>query len=180
MRLPPLLLWGSLTLGLPPTVAAQGDIRFGLGGGLTVPVRSYAGLADKGWLGTASLTFFPGASTSLGFRLDAIYARNTLSVSDWDQTQLGGTANLVFQFGARRSPNRFYVFGGGGYIRTQSTSPILGTVSTTDPALNTGAGISFGARAVALYCEARYITVSTAGTKPQYAPIVAGITFGGF
>ena len=179
MRHPALLLWGSLALGLPATSAAQ-DIRLGLGGGLTIPIRSYADLADKGWLGTANLTFFPGASTSLGFRLDAIYARNSLSVSDWHQTQLGGIANLVFQFGARRTPNRFYVFGGGGYIRTRSTSPILGTVSTTDPALNTGAGISFGARAVAFYGEARYITVSAAGTKPQYAPFVAGITIGGF
>ena len=178
MRHPALLLWGSLALGLPATVTAQG-IRLGLGGGLTIPIRSYAGLADKGWLGTANLTFFPGASTSLGFRLDAVYARNSLSVSDWHQTQLGGIGNLMFQFGARRTPNRFYVFAGGGYIRTRSTSPLLGTVTTTDPALNAGAGISFGARALALYGEARYITVSTSGTKPQYAPIVAGVSIGG-
>jgi hypothetical protein len=179
MRRPVLLLWGSLALGLPAGAAAQ-DIRLGLGAGLTLPIRSYADLAARGWLGTANLTFFPGASASLGFRLDAIYAHNTLSVDDWRQTQLGGIANLVFQFGARRTPNRFYVFGGGGYVRTRSTSTLLGSVSSTDPALNAGAGISFGTRAVALYGEARYVTVSSVGTKPQYAPIIAGITIGGF
>jgi hypothetical protein len=178
MRRSALLLLGSLALSLPAASAAQ-EVRLGLGGGLTIPIRSYADLANKGWLGTANLTFFPGASTSLGFRLDAIYARSNLSVTDWHQTQLGGLANLVFQFGARRTPNRFYVFGGGGYIRTRSSNRFLGTVSSTDPALNAGAGISFGARALAFYGEARYVTVSTAGTKPQYAPVVAGISIGG-
>jgi hypothetical protein len=178
MRHPALLLWGTLALGVPAAVTAQ-EIRLGLGGGLTVPMRAYGDLVEKGWLGTGSLTFFPGASASLGFRLDAIYAHSSLAISDGNQTQLGGTANLVFQFGARRTPNRFYVFGGGGYIRTKSSSPNFGSVSTTDPALNAGAGVSFGARALALYAEARYVTVSTSGVKPQYAPLVAGVSIGG-
>jgi hypothetical protein len=179
MRAPAILAVACLVAGAPPTLAAQGGIRLGLGGGLSIPVRSYSGLVDKGWLGTANLTFFPGASAALGFRLDAIYARNTLNVAAGHQTELGGLGNLVFQFGAKRSPNRFYVFGGGGYIRTQATSPNFGTVSSTDPAWNAGAGFSFGARALAFYGEARYVTVSTSGTKPQFAPFVAGITLGG-
>ena len=45
-------------LSLPATLAAQGDIRLGLGAGITMPLRSYGDVVDKGWMGNASLTFF--------------------------------------------------------------------------------------------------------------------------
>jgi hypothetical protein len=167
---------------IPPASAlhAQGDIRLGLGAGVTMPLRAYADLVDKGLAGTASLTFFPGAAAGLGFRLDGIFARSTLSISDGHQTQLGATGNLVFQFGAKRSPNRFYVMGGGGYIRTRSSGPGFGTVSETNPALTAGAGFSFGAKAFGFFVEARYISVYNDGpTKSQFAPLIAGVSFGG-
>ncbi len=167
-------------LSLPVTLAAQGDIRLGLGAGITMPLRSYGDVVDKGWMGNASLTFFPAASAALGFRLDGFYGRNSLSAISGRQTQVGGTANLVLQFGARRSPNRFYVFGGGGYVKTTNSSPNFGKLSDTNPALNGGAGFSLGARSLALFVEARYINVYTDGVKPQYAPLMAGVTFGGF
>jgi hypothetical protein len=179
MRLPVMLFLTSLALGAPSALSAQGDIRLAVGGGISIPIRAYSDVVDRGWLGTGSLTFFPAASASLGFRLEGLYARNSLSVTSGNQTQLGGLADLVFQFGARRSPNRIYVFGGGGYVRTRSSGSGFGTVSTTDPALNAGAGISFGARAFAFFGEARYVTVRTDGTKPQYVALTAGISFGG-
>jgi hypothetical protein len=179
MRVPAMLIAASFVLTAPAPLLAQGDIRLGLAAGISIPIRSYSDLVDKGWLGTGSLTFFPAASASIGFRLEGMYARNSISFTDGHQTQVGGTANLVFQFGARRSPNRFYVFGGGGFVRSQTSGPGFGTVSTTDPALNAGVGVSFGARAIAFFGEARYVSVYTDGTKPQYAPILAGISFGG-
>jgi hypothetical protein len=179
MRVSAMLIAASLVLAAPAPLVAQGDIRLGLAGGVSVPIRSYSDLVDKGWLGAGSLTFFPAASASIGFRLEGLYARNSISFTEGRQTQVGGTANLVFQFGARRSPNRFYVFGGGGYLRTQTSGPGFGTVSSTDPALNAGVGVSFGARALAFFAEARYMTVYTDGTKPQYSPVMAGISFGG-
>ena len=169
-----------LLLLLPAAAHAQGDIRLGLGGGVTVPLRSYGDVVDRGWMGNASLSFFPAASASLGLRLDGLYARNSLSAISGRQTQVGGLASLVFQFGAKRSPNRFYVFGGGGYLKTTTSSPNFGDVRDTNPAINAGAGFSFGGRAVALYAEARYVNVYTDGQKPQFAPVMAGVTFGGF
>jgi hypothetical protein len=178
MRVSALALLASVILGAPQVLAAQGDIRLAVGGGISVPIRAYADVVEKGWLGTGSLTFFPGASASLGFRLEGLYAHNNLS-SSGNQTQLGGLADLVFQFGARRSPNRLYLFGGAGYVRVKSTGPAFGSVSTTDPALNGGVGFSFGARALAFFGEARYVTIRTDGTKPQYAAVTAGISLGG-
>lgn len=168
------------TLLLPTAAHAQGDIRLGLGGGVTVPLRGYGDVVDRGWMGNASLAFFPAASASLGLRLDGVYARNDLSAISGRQTHVGGLASLVFQFGARRSPNRFYVFGGGGYFKTTTSSPNFGDLSETNPAINAGAGFSFGGRAIALYAEARYVNVYTDGQKPQFAPLLAGVTFGGF
>lgn len=179
MRPRPLQAFVFVVLAFPASVAAQGDIRLGLAAGITVPLRSYSDVVNKGWLGNASLTYMPGASAGLGFRIDGLYARSGLSVASGNQTELGGTANLVFQFGSPKSPNRFYVFGGGGYMRTRTTGPLFGTVSSTDPAWNVGAGFTFGVRALALFVEARYITVTTSGTKPQFAPLTAGISFGG-
>lgn len=180
MRPQALLATLCLSLTSPAVLAAQGDIRLGLGAGVTMPVRSYADFAHRGWAGMANLTYFPGASAALGFRLDALYTRNSLSITSGTQTQIGGLANLVFQFGARRSPNRLYVFGGGGYLRARSTGPDFGQVTSTEPALNLGAGVSFGARAVALYLEARYVSVKSQGIKPQYTPVMVGVSFGGF
>ncbi len=180
MRVLAVPAFAALLCSIPASASAQGEIRLGLGAGITMPLRGYADLVDKGLVGTASLTFFPAASAGLGLRIDGLYARNNLNIADGNQTQLGGTANLVFQFGDRRSPNRFYVFGGGGYVRTQSTGPGFGQVSETNPALGAGAGFSFGAKALGFFVEARYINVYNGGsTKPQYLPLTAGITFGG-
>lgn len=182
MRMLAVPAFAALLLSMPTTVAAQGDIRLGLGAGITMPLRAYADLVDKGIVGNASLTFFPGASAGLGFRLDGLYVRSNLNISDGTQTQLGGTANLAFQFGDKRSPNRLYVFGGGGYIRTRSTGPAFGQSSETNPALGVGAGFSFGAKALGFFVEARYINVynyNGGSAKPQYLPLTAGVSFGG-
>jgi len=179
LRLPRAAVFAALLILLPASLSAQGEIRLGLGGGITMPLRSYSDVVDRGWIGTASLTFFPAATASLGFRIDGLYGQSSLSVAEGEQSQLGGTANLVFQFGARKSPNRFYVFGGGGYIRTRTTGPGFGGITATNPALGAGVGFSFGARALGFFAEARYINVYNDGNKPQYAPLLAGISFGG-
>ena len=167
-------------LVLTPALAGQGDIKLALGGGISVPVRAFSDVVKKGWLGTGSLTYYPAASAALGLRLEGIYAHNGISIAEGTQTELGGLASAVFQFGARRSPNRLYVLGGGGYMRTHQKGPGFGEVTRTDPALNLGAGLSFGARALGLYIEARYITIYTSGTvKPQLATLTGGVSLGG-
>jgi hypothetical protein len=176
-----------LTLALAATAAclctqaahAQGDIRLGLGVGVTVPFRTYADAVDRGWLGNGNLTFFPSASTSLGLRLDGFYGRNTLSAFSGHQSWMGGLASLAFQFGAKRSPNRLYLFGGGGYIRTETSARGFLTRSETSPAISGGAGATFGGKGLAFFVEARYLNVYAKGAKPQFAPITAGISFGG-
>jgi hypothetical protein len=169
-----------LGLGLGArALAAQGDIRLGLGAGVSIPVRSYASAVDRGWLGVVNLTYFPAAVTSLGFRLDGLYGRSPLDGFDGRTSYKGGTASLVFQFGARRSPNRFYVFGGGGYVRTVTSGPGFGTAHATNPALSAGAGASLGSRAFAVFFEARYLNVYNGGVKPQLTPLIAGVSFGG-
>jgi hypothetical protein len=164
----------------PAAVTGQGDIKLALGGGISVPMRAFSDVVKKGWLGTGSLTYYPAASAALGLRLEGIYAHHAISIAEGTQTELGGLASGVFQFGARRSPNRVYVLGGGGYIRTHQKGPGFGEVSRTDPAVNLGAGLSFGARALGLFVEARYITVYTSGAvKPQFATLTGGISLGG-
>ncbi len=169
-----------ITLATPPALAAQGDIRLGLGGGVIVPVRSHADLIRKGWLGNASLTYFAAASTSLGLRLDALYGRANLRAMTGRQEYLGSTANLVFQLGSRRTPNRFYVFGGGGYVRTRTTGPGFGESRETSPTIDGGAGFSLGGRGLALFAEARYMNIYTEAAKPQFFLLTGGFTVGGF
>jgi hypothetical protein len=180
MRLLAVPAFAALLTSTSATLHAQGDIRLSVGAGVIMPLRAYADLVDKGLAGSASLTYFPAAAAGLGFRLDGLYAKSNLSITEETQTQLGATANLVFQFGAKRSPNRFYVFGGGGYIRTRSTGPGFGEVSETNPALGLGTGFSLGAKAFGFFVEARYMNVYTdVTTKPQFAPLIAGVSFGG-
>lgn len=161
------------------SAVAQGDIRLGVGGGVTFPLRSYGDAVDRGWLGNANLTFFPTASTSLGLRLDGFYGRNSLSSFDGHQTLAGGLASLAFQFGARQSPNRFYVFGGGGYLRAATSASGFPRTAQTSPALSVGAGATLGGKGMAFFFETRYLTVYTEGSKPQFVPVTAGISVGG-
>ena len=180
MRFRDLLAIAVFLAAAPATLAAQGDIKLALGGGISVPFRTWADIVKKGWVGSGSLTYYPAASASLGLRLEGLYAHHGISIATGTQTELGGLASAVFQFGAQRSPNRIYILGGGGYIRTRQKGPGFGMVSRTDPAVNLGAGMSFGARAFGFFVEARYITVYTSGTvKPQFAPLTAGISLGG-
>ena len=158
---------------------AQGDIRLGLGGGLSQPVRGYSDAVNRGWLGQGNLAFFPGASTSIGFRIDGFYGRNSLNGISGESSTLGSTASLVFQTGSRRSPNRLYLFGGGGFVRTRTSGDSFATVSNTSPAITGGVGVSLGSRGFAVFVEGRYLNVYSDGTKPQLAPIVAGFSFGG-
>jgi hypothetical protein len=158
---------------------AQGDIRLGLGAGLAVPVRSYADAVDKGWIANANLTYFPSATASLGLRLDGLYGRNSLSEFSGRQSLGGGLASLAVQFGARRSPNRFYLFGGGGYIRSTMSARGFPRRAITRPAISGGAGATFGGRGLAFFVEARYLNVYTSNSKPQIAPLMAGVSFGG-
>ncbi|MDZ4865029.1 MAG: hypothetical protein SGJ01_16530 [Gemmatimonadota bacterium] len=176
--LAPFLVFVLITSTIHPA-HAQGDIRLGLGGGVSLPLRSYADAVKTGWLGQGNLAFFPGASTSIGFRIDGFYGRNVLKATPGRTSMLGSTASLVLQVGSRRSPNRIYLFGGGGYVRTRTTGPNFGSLSSTNPAITGGAGVSFGSRSFALFVEGRYLSVYTDGIKPQLAPIVAGFSFGG-
>lgn len=173
------LLAGVLLVAPIAPLAAQGGVRLGLGGGISLPVRSYADQVKRGWLGTVNLSYFPAASASLGFRIDGFMARNNLDGTSGKATHTGGTANLMLQFGARQSPNRFYVFGGGGFVRSKTEGPAFGEVLQTNPALSTGVGVSFGAKSFAFFVEARYLSVYSDKTKPQLTPLIAGVTFGG-
>jgi hypothetical protein len=179
MRIRVTLVLAILLLALAPVLLAQDGIRLGLSGGVILPMRDYADVAKMGWLGNANLTYFPAASTSLGLRLDGLYGRSDVSFIAGTHEYLGGTANLVFQFGSRSTPNRFYVFGGGGYMRTRTSGPNFGTLAETSPAINAGAGFSLGGRGFAFFTEARYINIYTDGLKPQFLPVTAGFSFGG-
>jgi hypothetical protein len=161
------------------TVCAQGDIRLGVGGGLFIPLRGYADAVNRGWFGNANLTFNPSASASLGLRLDGLYGRGSLSSFDGHQSLAGGLAGLAIQFGARRSPNRFYVFGDGGYVRAATSATGFPRRTQTSPAISAGAGAVLGGKDLAFFVEARYLTVYTDGAKPQFAPITAGASLGG-
>jgi hypothetical protein len=179
MRTRAALAIAGFLLALPPVLSAQGGVRLGLGGGVIVPMRAYADVAKMGWVGNASLTYFPAASASLGLRLDGLYGRSDVSFVSGRHEYLGGIANLVFQFGSRRTPNRFYLFGGGGYMRTRTSGSSFGTLVETSPALDAGAGFSFGGRGFAFFTEARYVNIYTNGAKPQFLPLTAGFSFGG-
>jgi hypothetical protein len=160
-------------------LAAQGEIRLGLGAGISIPIRSYADAVKRGWHGTANLTFLPSSTGALGLRLDGYYGESAgLGSADRARTA-GGTAGLVAALGGRRSPNRLYLFGGAGFFRVRTAFLGGQQVTESKPAISGGAGISFGARAVALFVEARYVNVYTNGPKPQFAPISAGISIGG-
>src|SRR6185312_16975279 len=64
----------AVVLAMTPAAPAIAQIRFSLGGGVTVPVGTFGDVASTGWHGGAALGFQP-ADFPIGFQVDGMYHR---------------------------------------------------------------------------------------------------------
>lgn len=170
----------ALALGLFATPVLRGQhaqptegIRFGVGGGITLPTGDYGTVDKAGWhvLGLVQL---PLSQSPIHLRFDASYGstshKSTLGSGSTKLT--GATADLLYHLGDRAASVRPYVLGGLGIYDVSDGS------STSRFAFGLGGGILFGVGTMHAFAEARYISVQTSGSSLTFIPISVGLMFG--
>lgn len=175
--------------------SAQSGVTFGVGGGLSIPLADFAdedaGGAETGYHGAAHVGFQGGANLPVGFRIDGMYQRYSLSADalgsddfDVNYQLLSGSANVVYAF-ATSEQTRFrpYLIGGGGIynldVKGDDADDLGFEGDATKFGINAGAGFNFAFGNVGLFLEGRFHNVFTEGENTSFVPITLGLRFGG-
>ena len=172
--------FGSLILALglcaAPALHAQAQptegIRFGVGGGVTLPMGNY-GDFDKGGChlvgrdSVPDLAFGDPPSVRRDVRSDVARCRQR---QDHVDRRHGRSA---VPSGDRAASVRPYVLGGLGVYNVDA-----GGGSETDFTFGFGGGILFGIGTMHAFLEARYMSIQASGTSLPFIPISLGVMFG--
>lgn len=153
-------------------LAAQ-RARFGIGGGLTLPLSDYNTVDNAGWhaLGKVDIAI---PMSPLGIRVDAMYAQTSHKSPVTGNTKLaGGTADLVWRIPTAVPGLKPYLVGGGGLYNYNP-----GGGSSTKFTWGGGLGTSIGVGPVHGFAEARYLSIQLSGTTIKFAPVTVGLSFG--
>jgi hypothetical protein len=171
---------GGLGLSLlSANLAAQTPVRFGLGGGVSIPSGTTSDGLKTGWHGTALVQFQP-ASSPVGFQIDGAYHQLKFDGGGGKDQVIDGTANVVYEFKTSGEPRfRPYLIGGGGVYNVKAKPDVGGSVSDTKFGINAGAGFNFGAANTSLFVEGRFHNVFVTGSDFHFIPITVGVRFGG-
>lgn len=169
------------------------DIRFGVGGGLSMPVGEGSGSLDNSFQGHAFVRL-PIASQAFAARLEFTYAKHDFGsgiflapgASDPSGTVRVTAAVANLQLSLRQAgPVRPYVLAGAGlYHFKRDIDAFSGFPAGTDTQLgvDTGAGVTFRLGAVSAYLEIRTDNVFSDDVfftdfQEQFVPITFGVVF---
>lgn len=174
---------GSLVLALglcaAPMLHAQSQptegIRFGVGGGLTLPMGNYADVDKAGWH-LLGLIQFPISHSPIHLRFDAMYGQTShkSGFGSGNTTLTGATGDLLYHLGEPAAKVRPYVLGGLGFYNVD----FGGGSSQSKLAFGFGGGILFGVGTMHAFLEGRYMSVQTSGSSLNFVPISLGVMFG--
>lgn len=162
------------------SLSAQG-VRFGVGGGLLIPMGDYKTGDKAGLLVGADGTYWL-TGDQIGIRLDATYSQTSekSGVLAHKTKMIGGLAEVVYAFMKPTDNLRPYVMGGVGLFNVKLSAG-GGDTSTTKVGFGGGAGLAFkvGTGSTRLFVEGRYTSVSVFGVTLPFLGVKAGFRFGG-
>ena len=164
-----------LTIAGAAAAHAQSPVKFGIAGGVALPVSDLADSFDRGYNGTVTLAvnapLFP-----LGLRVDGMFnritAKDDFDVADIDVSS--GNANLTYNL-IPLPVARLYLIGGVGYYSTEFRDTDLDAEAKVG--YNGGVGIRFGT-GTQLFVEGRYHRVDLGDErKLEFVPVTIGFLF---
>lgn len=161
------------------SLAAQ-NVRFGIGGGLLMPLSDYKNADKMGFLVGADATLWLPAAP-VGIRVEGDFSQTSHKNSVGGHTTFyGGLAELVYIFGPKASPVRPYILGGVGYMHGKVEITGLGSTSESKAAFGAGGGVAFklGTGNTRAFVEARWQSFQS-DPSLKMVPIRAGFRFGG-
>ncbi|HEY7427985.1 MAG TPA: outer membrane beta-barrel protein [Gemmataceae bacterium] len=181
---------GVILLATAVAGPATAQLRFSLGGGVTLPTGTLDDEAGTGWHGMGAIGFQP-KDFPVGFQVDGMYHRFGFQAEnvDADWQFIEGTANVVFKFNRSEEKKLHpYLIGGvGGYNVKAVGNDAAGFDSKTDFGVNAGGGFDFDLGNLSAFIEARYHAIFNGIKDPDtledataaFVPITLGIRFGG-
>lgn len=159
------------------SLSAQG-VRFGVGGGLLMPMGDYNTADKPGFIFGAGVVF-PVGTAPVAVRVEGSYSQTSHDGIDGKSKIMGGMASLVYSFKAGGSVTP-YVLGGVGFYNLKVTVPSFAVdTSVSKIGFGGGAGLRFPMGSASLFVEARYMNIATSGGSTAFMPIIAGVSFGG-
>jgi hypothetical protein len=168
-------LFAALVAGLLALSAhvASGQARFGISGGLAVPVSDLDDVAEPGYNVAAAL-HFGGTHVPFGARIEGSLNGFSLDEADDDARILNLTLNAVANFGQR--PSSPYLIGGLGLYN----SKVANLDSKSTVGINLGGGLRFPIGDLTTFFEARYHFMF--GDRADFAnfqfiPITFGVVY---
>jgi hypothetical protein len=160
------------TPGLGAQAQPTEGIRFGVGGGLTMPIGTYGDFDKAGWHALGVLQF-PIGQAPLHGRVDAMYGQTSHDVGSGSTTLTGATGDILYHIGDRAASVRPYILGGLGFYNVD-----FGGASESKFAFGAGGGILFSIGTMHAFLEGRYMSVQTSGSSLNFLPITLGLLFG--
>lgn len=148
--------------------------KFGLSAGIALPMGDFGDIADLGF--DVGGHWQTGLGEKVMLRINADLSRYGLNGVDGSATLLGGMANIVLPLHTQ-SAFKPYLLGGVGIYNTKIDITGLGNASSSDLAINVGAGYDFMMGSKKLFTEIRYVSIQTDGSSLTTLPIVIGIRF---
>lgn len=156
---------------------AQAQVRFGVGGGLLMPMGDY-GTADKmGFVAGAGI-IIPVGTAPVGVRVEGSYSQTSHDGIGGKSKIMGGMASLIYSFTGAGSVTP-YVLAGLGYYNVKVDVTGFGSADESKVGFGGGGGIRFPMGSASLFAEARYMNISTTGGSTTFVPIIVGVSFGG-
>jgi opacity protein-like surface antigen len=160
------------------SLSAQG-VRFGIGGGLLMPMGNYKDADKLGWLVGGDATYWM-MNAPVGIRADVQYSQTSekSGVTAHTTKIIGGLAEVVYAFGLKAAPVRPYILGGVGYYNVK-VSVTGASASESKIGFGGGAGLAFkmGTGGTRFFVEAKYVSVATSGSSIPFLPIRVGFRF---
>ena len=158
---------------------APGGLRFGVNGGVLMPMGDY-GTADKlGWVAGLGGTYWLTGG-ALGISVDGSYSQTSHDVVPGNSTIAGGLASLVYGLKPASASARPFISGGVGYYNLKNDDGAGTSVSQSKVGFGIGAGVSLkmGTSSNRIVIATRYTSVSADGGSVTFLPITVGLSFG--
>jgi hypothetical protein len=161
---------------------SRGSLRIGAFGGTSFPLGSTTNGIDAGWTAGALLDY-SAPSLPVGLRLDGSYqhlvpssATANGAVKLW-----GGDLDVLLTVPRRLMVRPYLALGAGVYNVNNTITSATGVApgSSTNFALNGGAGLRYDLLGFGAFLETRYTQVFTKGHDIRLMPVRFGITIGG-
>jgi opacity protein-like surface antigen len=153
--------------------------RYGVSGGLLMPMGDYKDIDKAGYLVGVDGTYWL-TGNQVGIRLDASYSTTSekSGVPVHKTKMLGGMAEVVYAFMTPADPIRPYILGGAGLFNVKLSAGGADT-SKTKFGFGGGAGLAFklGAGTTRVFVEGRYTSVKVFDVTFPFLGVKAGIRF---